>query len=132
MLRILHVRAKASVEIRVIGQVSGRPPFDVRRLAGTRGPRTIIRDGKQAFVGSQSLRAAELDLRREVGLVVREPKAVKTLIDTFESDWTRTAAAALQEPEDVADVGTATPAAASAAAVASAVDVFAGNCSRSP
>jgi len=49
--------------------------------------RTIIRDGRQAFVGSQSLRAAELDSRREVGLIIREPKAVKRLLTTFESDW---------------------------------------------
>ena len=34
--------------------------------------RTIIRDGRQAFIGSQSLRAAELDSRREVGLIVRD------------------------------------------------------------
>ncbi len=31
---ILHARAKAGVEIRVIGQVSGRPPFDVRSSRG--------------------------------------------------------------------------------------------------
>ena len=89
MLRILQERAKAGVEVKVIGQVSGRPPFDVQKLAGMRlHTRTIIRDRRQAFVGSQSLRAAELDSRREVGLIVRDPKAVKTLIDTFESDWT--------------------------------------------
>ena len=42
---------------------------------------------RQAFVGSQSLRTAELDSRREVGLIVQDAKAVKQLIDTFESDW---------------------------------------------
>lgn len=88
MLRILQERAKAGVEIKVLGQVIGRVPFDVQKLAGTRlHTRTIIRDGRQAFVGSQSLRAAELDSRRELGLVVQDAKAVKILIDTFESDW---------------------------------------------
>jgi hypothetical protein len=49
--------------------------------------RTIIRDQHQAFVGSQSLRLEELDSRRELGLIVRDSKIVKGLIDTFESDW---------------------------------------------
>ena len=39
--------------------------------------RTIIRDGRQAFVGSQSLRQPELDSRREIGIIVRDVKAVK-------------------------------------------------------
>jgi cardiolipin synthase len=93
MLRILRERAKAGVEIKVIGQVAGRVPFDVHKLAGTRlHTRTIIRDRHQAFVGSQSLRSAELDLRRELGLLVHDAKAVKRLIETFESDWTATTA----------------------------------------
>ena len=91
MLRILQERAKAGVEIRVIGQVSGRAAFEARRLTGTRlHTRTIIRDGRHAFIGSQSLRAAELDSRREVGLMIHEARVVKTLIDTFESDWKNT------------------------------------------
>jgi len=49
--------------------------------------RTIIRDGSQAFVGSQSLREPELDLRREIGIMVRDAKVVKTLVATFEQDW---------------------------------------------
>lgn len=88
ILRILQDRAKAGVEIKVIGSVGGSAPFEVQKLAGTRlHTRTIIRDRSQAFVGSQSLRTAELDARREVGLVVRDTKTVKQLIDTFESDW---------------------------------------------
>jgi phosphatidylserine/phosphatidylglycerophosphate/cardiolipin synthase-like enzyme len=55
--------------------------------------RTIIRDGRQAFVGSQSLRPAELDSRRELGLMVRDAKIVKKLLATFESDWSTTNAA---------------------------------------
>jgi cardiolipin synthase len=93
MLRILQGRVKAGVEIKVIGSVAGRAQFDVQRLTGNRlHTRTIIRDRRQAFVGSQSLRAAELDLRREVGLIVQDAKIVKTLIETFESDWASTAA----------------------------------------
>ncbi|MDP9268193.1 MAG: phospholipase D-like domain-containing protein [Acidobacteriota bacterium] len=88
MLHLLQERAKAGVEIKVIGSVAGHPPFDVQKLAGTRlHTRTIIRDRRQAFVGSQSLRTAELDARREVGLIIQDAKAVKQLLATFEGDW---------------------------------------------
>ena len=80
MLRILQERAKSGVEVQVIGKVSGRTSFETAKLAGMRlHTRTIIRDRRQAFVGSQSLRTAELDSRREVGLIIRDPKAVKKL-----------------------------------------------------
>ena len=96
MLRVLSGRAKAGVEIKIIGRVSKRNPgLEVRSLAGLRlHTRTIIRDRQQAFVGSQSLRRAELDARREVGIIVHEPKAVSGLIKTFEADWER------KEPEE--------------------------------
>ncbi len=65
----------------------------MRKLGGTRlHTRTIIRDRRQAFVGSQSLRTAELDSRRELGLIVQDAKAVKKLMDTFESDWASSSA----------------------------------------
>ena len=64
------------------------PDLRVRPLTGFRlHTRTIIRDRREAFVGSQSLRKAELDSRREVGVIVRESKVVSGLIDTFEADW---------------------------------------------
>src|SRR3990172_2812678 len=102
MLRTLQERAKAGVEIKVIGSVAGRGQFDVQKLAGTRlHTRTIIRDRRQAFVGSQSLRTAELDSRREVGLIVQDAKAVKKMIETFESDWAGTnAKKALARPKE--------------------------------
>ena len=91
MLRVLGERSRAGVEVKVIGRVSKRNPgLAVRNLAGMRlHTRTIIRDRTQAFVGSQSLRRTELDSRREVGVIVREPKAVNGLIQTFEADWDR-------------------------------------------
>jgi phosphatidylserine/phosphatidylglycerophosphate/cardiolipin synthase-like enzyme len=96
MLRVLGERTKAGVEIKVIGRVSRRNPgVEVRNLAGLRlHTRTIIRDRRQAFVGSQSLRRAELDSRREVGVIVHEPSAVNGIIRTFEADWER------KEPEE--------------------------------
>jgi phosphatidylserine/phosphatidylglycerophosphate/cardiolipin synthase-like enzyme len=93
MLRALTERAKAGVEIKVIGRVSKRSVgLEIRNLAGLRlHTRTIICDRRQAFVGSQSLRRAELDSRREVGIIVREPKVVQGLIQIFEADWERKA-----------------------------------------
>jgi phosphatidylserine/phosphatidylglycerophosphate/cardiolipin synthase-like enzyme len=89
LLRVLHERSKAGIEVRVIGSVAGRSTLEAQKLAGSRlHTRTIIRDRKQAFIGSQSLRAEELDSRRELGLILHDAKVVKTLIDTFEADWT--------------------------------------------
>lgn len=91
ILRLLNARAKAGVEIRIIGRVSTLPPGqEVRPLNGLRlHTRTIIRDRRQAFVGSQSLRKAELDSRREIGVIVHELAAVNGLIRVFQSDWDR-------------------------------------------
>jgi hypothetical protein len=113
MLRVLQERAKAGVEIKVIGSVAGRTELDAQKLAGIRlHTRTIIRDRRQAFIGSQSLRPAELDSRRELGLIVRDAKAVKTLIDTFESDWTSTSAKIASAPPKETDSPEADPAVA--------------------
>jgi cardiolipin synthase len=89
MLRILQERTRAGVDVKIIGKVSGIAPFESHELGGRRlHTRTIIRDRRQAFVGSQSLRAAELDSRREVGLIIQDAKTVKKLLDVFEADWT--------------------------------------------
>jgi phosphatidylserine/phosphatidylglycerophosphate/cardiolipin synthase-like enzyme len=104
MLRALSERLKAGVEIKVIGSVSKQNRgLDVRNLAKMRlHTRTIIRDRRQAFLGSQSLRTAELDSRREVGVIVREPKVVNGLIKTFEMDWA--ASGAQENPQSEADL----------------------------
>ena len=49
--------------------------------------RAIVRDGTVAFIGSQSLRRAELDLRRELGVFVHDPDIVRRIRETFERDW---------------------------------------------
>ena len=89
MMRILQDRAKAGVEVRIIGHSAKRLNLKVEKLTKMRlHTRTILRDGARAFIGSQSLRAIELDSRREVGLIVRDGKIVKRLMECFESDWT--------------------------------------------
>jgi cardiolipin synthase len=92
MIRLLHQRAKQGVDIRVIGKIGKRGgDMRVQKMSGERlHVRAMIRDGDTAFVGSQSLRPLELDMRREVGLIVRDAKVVKGLVDVFEQDWART------------------------------------------
>jgi phosphatidylserine/phosphatidylglycerophosphate/cardiolipin synthase-like enzyme len=92
MLRLLTQRQKAGVDVRVIGKIGKRGnDLRVQKLQGMRlHVRAMVRDGDTAFVGSQSLRALELDARREVGLITRDPKVVKRLLDLFEADWVKT------------------------------------------
>ena len=52
--------------------------------------RAIVRDGRQAFVGSQGLRKLELDGWREVGVIVKDPKVVARMVAVFEGDWVET------------------------------------------
>jgi cardiolipin synthase len=89
MVRLLEDRAKAEVDVRIIGQVSGKKLGpSARRLSQMRlHTRTMIRDRRLAFVGSQSLREIELDERREVGIVFRDPTVVNQLAQTFQEDW---------------------------------------------
>jgi cardiolipin synthase A/B len=89
MAKALIARARAGVTIRVIGGMSrANEHIEVRKLAGLRlHARTIICDRREAFVGSQSLRKVELDERRELGVIVRGPKTMRRLVDTFDADW---------------------------------------------
>ena len=92
MLRLLHQRGKAGADIRIIGKVAKRgSDLRVQKMPGGRlHVRAMVRDGDEAFVGSQSLRALELDGRREVGLLTKDAKVVKAILEVFESDWART------------------------------------------
>jgi cardiolipin synthase len=89
MIRILEDRAKAGVDIRIIGRLTRKSEkLQVHKLSSIRlHTRTIIRDGVQAFIGSQSLRELELGARREIGIIFRDRKIVTQLIKTFTEDW---------------------------------------------
>lgn len=91
MVRILKERAKAGVEIRMMGKLQ-KKDLDARieKFPGKLHARAIIQDGRKAFIGSQSLRRLELDERREVGVIFTDPPVVKQLISVFESDWAET------------------------------------------
>jgi cardiolipin synthase len=102
MIRLLEDRVKAGVEVRVIGEVTGRGKvLSVHNLKGMRlHARAIIRDRHQAFLGSQSLRELELDERREIGVIFRDAKAVNSMIKVFQQDWSRSKSAAKSESKD--------------------------------
>jgi phosphatidylserine/phosphatidylglycerophosphate/cardiolipin synthase-like enzyme len=92
MIKILHQRVAAGVSVRIIGRLGKRGTGLVaEKMPGKRlHVRAIIRDGKQAFVGSQSLRKLELDSRREVGVIVADLKVVTRMATVFEADWAQT------------------------------------------
>lgn len=89
VLRLLRARLDAGVEIRVIGKIDKglegvptcKPPdLDLH-------VRTIVRDGASVFLGSQSLRKAELDSRREIGVIVNDRRIATKVRTVFEADW---------------------------------------------
>ena len=88
MIKLLEARSKAGVEVRLIGGMRGRKStFEVRKSVQRLHARTMVRDGKIAFIGSQSLRQIELDQRREVGVIIRDAKIATSIQKTFEADW---------------------------------------------
>ena len=98
MVRLLEERVQKGVDVRVLGTVGKRAKqFRADRMKSLRlHARVIIRDGRDVFFGSQSLRTVELDGRREVGLIVRDAKLVKTVVATFEKDWADTKVAKVE------------------------------------
>ncbi len=94
MMRILQDRAKSGVEVQIIGHSAKHLNLQVAKLTKIRlHTRTIISDGTRAFIGSQSLRPAEMDSRRELGLIIRDGKILKQLMECFQEDWDSTDAA---------------------------------------
>ena len=89
MVQLLEERSRGGVEVRVIGSLKrSRGSIEVRPLAQMRlHTRTIVRDLRTAFIGSQSLRTAELDGRREIGMFVANRNIVTAFAETFEEDW---------------------------------------------
>ena len=95
MQKLLQERVKAGVEIRILGKLEKSiEGIEARKLAGMRlHVRAMIRDGKSAFIGSQSLRKLELDKRREVGVLIANTPVAKKMQTVFEADWKASAPA---------------------------------------
>jgi len=95
--KVLADRAGDGVEIRILGglekDIKG---IKVRKLAPARlHVRAIVRDGAEAFVGSQSLRKLELEGRREVGIIIPNGTIVRKIKAVFEADWAKSKKAPL-------------------------------------
>ena len=117
MIQLLEERAAAGVSIRIVGRLTRTSArLQVHKLPQRLHARAIIRDGRSAFIGSQSLRELELGARREVGIIFRDPKVVSRLTKTFEEDWQTEEGSPKQEPHQPAE-----PAAEVARKVAKAV-----------
>jgi phosphatidylserine/phosphatidylglycerophosphate/cardiolipin synthase-like enzyme len=89
MMSILKERAEAGVAVRIIGSMKNRyDSIEVRRSSPLRlHARAIVRDGDAVFLGSQSLRRLELDLRREVGIILTDSKISRQIAKVFDEDW---------------------------------------------
>jgi len=93
MIALLNERAKAGVDVRIIGRITKKSELlKIDRMPGMRlHLRAMLRDGQDVFIGSQSLRALELDKRREVGIVAKDRRVAKRFREVFEEDWGNTA-----------------------------------------
>jgi cardiolipin synthase len=91
MLKIITARIHAGVDVKIIGRVESKWRLKSEKCPGRRlHVRAIIRDGRQAFIGSQSLRKLELEKRREVGIIDNDPKVVAEMMSVFAADWAAT------------------------------------------
>lgn len=106
MLRVLRDRVAAGIEIRVIGKTGkGLDAVLSRKLPDLRlHARAIIRDGTEAFIGSQSLRKIELDARREAGVIVRDRRIARKMREVFETDWAEAAPGKKAEKKEIRKV----------------------------
>jgi phosphatidylserine/phosphatidylglycerophosphate/cardiolipin synthase-like enzyme len=92
MIGELRKRAKAGVSIKILGRLEKKwrgKRLKARNLYRRLHVRAMMRDGRRAFIGSQSMRRLELDERREVGILIRDVAIVKRLEHFFESDWSK-------------------------------------------
>ena len=88
MRRLLEEKAADGVDIRILGKVAATEKLAARGLANIRlHVRAIVRDRHDVFLGSQSLRAAELETRREVGVITHDSKIAARILKIFEDDW---------------------------------------------
>ena len=101
IIKLLKDRVSKGVRVRVLGNVKkNNGAIEVRPLKGARlHVRAIVRDGTQAFVGSQSLKKEELDSRREVGVLISNPTVTRKMMQVFEQDWEESATKDMKKEE---------------------------------
>lgn len=87
-VKLLNAKISEGVEVRILARASAKGgSIPVRRVNMRMHLRAIMRDGEEAFVGSQSLRKLELEARREIGIIFKDKKIVKQMHSVFEKDW---------------------------------------------
>jgi len=106
MIGLLEERAGEGLEVRIIGKIARHSSqISVRGLVNLRlHTRCMIRDGKDAFIGSQSMRELELDSRREIGVIFRDADVIARMTKVFEEDWKSGIARAASEADEADDV----------------------------
>lgn len=82
MLRNLSARAASGVKVSVLGDRTVQGLVSHGKL--------LIVDERAAALGSLALSACHLDDRREIAVIVRDPLAVKQLVDFFDTAALRT------------------------------------------
>jgi phosphatidylserine/phosphatidylglycerophosphate/cardiolipin synthase-like enzyme len=102
MLTLLRERVKAGVDVRVLGKIAkGGEGVRSAKMPKLRlHVRATLRDGKDLFVGSQSLRTLELDKRREVGVIVKGRETIARFRRAFDEDWASTETAAKEAKKE--------------------------------
>jgi cardiolipin synthase A/B len=92
MQKALEQRAMAGINVRIISKVAKNAnAVQVAAYPGERmHVRAIVQDSRRVFIGSQGLRRAELDRRREVGVIVDDKDVVRGVTRIFEKDWVET------------------------------------------
>jgi len=91
MLRIITEKIRLGLDVKIIGKVEAKWNIKGEKFPGKRlHVRAIIRDGKRAFIGSQSLRRLELDRRREIGVIINDGAIIAQIQQIFMNDWAMT------------------------------------------
>ncbi|MBW8870170.1 MAG: phosphatidylserine synthase, partial [Acidobacteriales bacterium] len=87
-IRLLQKKIAEVVDVRVLSRASAKSDIlPVRKIGMRLHARVILRDSESAFIGSQSLRKLELEVRREVGVIFKDAKVVHQIEDVFTRDW---------------------------------------------
>ena len=87
-IALLRSKMAEGIDVRILGRAAQKTSELPMRVMSMRlHARAMLRDGKSAFLGSQSLRQLELEARREIGVVFDDKAAVRKMMGVFEKDW---------------------------------------------
>lgn len=107
VVQALEAAADRGVKVRVLAEekfyktypetlerLAKRPGIEMRRLdtaksmGGVLHAKYFVVDGREAYLGSQNFDWRSLEHIQELGLRIRVPEVVRSLVDVFELDWT--------------------------------------------